>query len=550
MSASHTYGQTRDRETLRRLMPAIDAFSNRYKNPPPTTSPCPRRTLFLFPGGMASQLSRARRKFVDGLSAWQQFNYDTLWLSFGALFEGHAARMAMKRDISGVFRERDNHIIIADDVVNIFGLTPYDGFTAWCTQNNLDWFIFPWDWRRRLKDAAHFFVHVFLPAFRARVMAAGCPDPLATFVLVGHSFGGMVVNLLLRGNPPALANMTHAITVATPFYGYPSQVHRWFEGDVYVNGPFDAFRAQMMKTIASLPGLYTLQFLDAEMFDDPTTHSGLGSDPAFPLNDYPSKDATDSTRRADPYFPEANGAQVRYPGTTGFQWTELDYADLQIKYLASPMAPNLAKKFFNIRGVRTQGDGVTVISDTADRITWDWIDPTYNASNATPIVNTSSAPGDDTQPAWTTRLVTNDPARWITVKGSGLQHMFLMNEPGVLSALATILCGPGVIMMSAENAPSQPEPASDEEVVQFMRWLSKQRGRIRQWPNAGDKDLRKEVPAEFRDKLPSLARRIMMDILKRPGPKGMWGREAPKARPAGRKPPGGRPRRRAPKKKR
>jgi hypothetical protein len=29
--------------------------------------------------------------------------------------------------------------------------------------------------------------------------------------------------------------MTRAVTVADPFYGYDGQIHRWFEGEQYLN---------------------------------------------------------------------------------------------------------------------------------------------------------------------------------------------------------------------------------------------------------------------------------------------------------------------------
>ena len=138
----------------------------------------------------------------------------------------------------------------------------YDAFIAWCAQNDLDLFVFDWDWRRRLEDTVTFFVRKFLPFFETRVVAAGLPDPLANFSLVGHSFGGMIVNLILRGNDPIVANLARVITAATPFYGYPGQVRRWFEGDPIANGTDDVFKEDIMEVVTSLPALYTLHYLD------------------------------------------------------------------------------------------------------------------------------------------------------------------------------------------------------------------------------------------------------------------------------------------------
>ncbi len=530
-----TYEETRDSEQLRLLTPAIDAFISRYQNPLATTSTCPRQTLFFFPGGMASQLTRATKKFKDGVAAPQTFNYEPLWLTLDAFLFGGARELKMHRDSVGVFRDKSDRIIVADGAVNLFGCTPQDGFIDWCANNNVDLFIFTWDWRRRLDETVKFFVGTFLPFFKARVLAAGCPDPLASFSLVGHSFGGMIVNLILRGNDPIVANMMRAITVATPFYGYSGQVHRWFEGEAYLNGLFPPypFKQGMMETIASLPGLYILHFLDEATYNDSTNQLALTTDPDFPLPSYPSMDATIANLRADPYNPQTNGSLVRYPGLTGFDRSELDYARLQFQQMAAPMAANVLQKFYNIRGVRTQSDQQTPISDTAGSVTWDWIPTSFNSTNPSPIVDSGSVPGDDTQPAWSARLVTNAPARCINVRASDVQHMFLMNHAQTLNAIASILCAPGAAMNSSVT--TQPEPASDEDVVDFLRWLHKHRRRKTPWPRLDDKALFKVIPPEFREKLPAIARRIMMDIMKRPGPPALSGRAGGAT---GTKPPG------------
>jgi hypothetical protein len=147
--------------------------------------------------------------------------------------------------------------------------------------------------------------------------------------LIGHSFGGMIVNLIPRGNDPIVANLARAITVATPFYGYAGRVHRWFEGDSLVNGENDIFKPDIMEVVASLPALYTLQYLDEATYRERATQSGLALDPDFPLGAYPSMDAIVGTRRADAYNPRSDGGLVRYPAMTGSDRAGLDYAKLQ-----------------------------------------------------------------------------------------------------------------------------------------------------------------------------------------------------------------------------
>jgi hypothetical protein len=550
---SISYAETRDSEHLRLLTPAIDAFINHVQNPAATASTCPRQTVFFFPGGMASQLVRARQPFQDGLTVPQTFSYDPVWITPFVFTIGTAQHLKMQRDAAGVFRDKDDRIIVALGLVNLLGCTPYNGFLSWCTANNLDVFVFDWDWRRRLEETVTFFVTKFLPFFQARVIGAGLPDPLATFSLIGHSFGGMIANLVLRRNDSILAPLARVITVATPFYGYPGQVHRWFEGEPVLNGLFgsNTFKQEMMDMIASLPAPYTLHFLDEATFGDSATVSALTTlAPEFPLPGYPSMDATTAGLRADPYNPQTNGSLVRYPVLTGFDLGELDYARLQFQQLAAPMAPNLLQKFYNIRGVRTQLDQQTPISDTPGSVTWDWIPTTFDETDPTPIIDSGHVPGDDTQPAWSAHLATNDPARRITVRASNVHHMFLMNHSKTLQELESILCASGVAMRSPIT--NQPEPASDEDLIAFMRWLDTQRGR-KTWPRLDDPKILRVVPAEFREKLPAIAARIMMDILKRPAPPALsgltdrgTGPRPKRPKPRRRKKPTGKPARRKP----
>jgi hypothetical protein len=523
-----SYDDTRDREHLRLLTPAIDAFIGRARYRSDTAAAGPRQTVFFFAGGLATQLLRATTKFQERLTTPQTFDYEVLWVTLDGIAHGTPRHLKMHRDDSGAFRDLGDRIVVASGVI----FDPlYHDFIAWCAQNDLDLFVFDWDWRRRLEDTVTFFVRKFLPFFKTRVVAAGLPDPLANFSLVGHSFGGMIVNLILRGNDPIVANLARVITAATPFYGYAGHVRRWFEGDSIANGPDDVFKEDIMEVVTSLPALYTLHYLDEATYREPGTHAGLTQDPDFPLLSYPSMDATIDELLADAYNPRTNGRLVRYPTMTGFDRTELDYARLQAQQLAAPMPRYLAEKFYNIRGVRTQDDQQTPIRDTAGNVAWNWIPTSFDSTDPSPILAGEPVPGDDTQPAWSARLATIAPARCITVRASDVHHMFLMNHARTLEALGSILCPPGAAM--GPYVPTQPEPASDEDLVAFMRWLRKQPRRKKPGLRLDDPALRDLVPLEFKDKLPALVRRIVMDLMKRPGPPGLS--RKPARRPTARK---------------
>ena len=45
--------------------------------------------------------------------------------------------------IGSTYRDKWNKIIVADGLVNPFGMTPYVLFTLWCILKRVDYFVFP-----------------------------------------------------------------------------------------------------------------------------------------------------------------------------------------------------------------------------------------------------------------------------------------------------------------------------------------------------------------------------------------------------------------------
>ena len=177
------YAKAVESEYLGRLKDQITDFVHRYE-----ANPSDRRTtIFLFPGGFASQLVRAQEEAPDG----PPFSYAPLWLSCSFLFGGVEA---LRLDGDG---DSGRRYILPDGYVDFVALQPYEGFAAWCKENWIDVFVFGWDWRRPCGDAADFFLEKFLPAFEASV--AECrPSPLDNFWIVGHSFGGILAKHVLE----------------------------------------------------------------------------------------------------------------------------------------------------------------------------------------------------------------------------------------------------------------------------------------------------------------------------------------------------------------
>jgi hypothetical protein len=374
----------------------------------------------LFPGGMGCQLLRATKRYRDNVTTPQIFTYDKVWLTLGT-FLGDALKLKMHKDSQGVYRDLGDRIIIADGAVELFGVTPYSKFTSWCERRKLDWFIFGWDWRRRLDETVSFFLNRFLPKFQSSVRNACHADPLRDFILVGHSFGGMIVNLMLRQSNPLLAHMSRAITVAAPFYGYDGQIHRWFEGEQYLN---HLSRIKVIRAISSMPACYTLPYLDAGTYSG--NQSALKNDAQFPLADYPSHDATDQTQIADPFNPVG----LRYPVNTGFDRDELDHGRQVCQQLAAPLTQH-ADKFFNIRGIEATPN--TVVGG----ISWKLL-PTPANPRKSPIVNRPpQVPGDGVQPGWSTRHVALPSSQWHTV--ANVDHMFMMEYRATQRIIGQVL---------------------------------------------------------------------------------------------------------------
>jgi len=490
------YGQTRDSEQLRILSQAIGQFIGRYNANPSNAN---RQTVILFPGAMGSQLKRATSAYKKAPGSPRTFNYDFVWLN-PLTFLGAALKLGLKWDnAEQTFLDAQNRIIIADGPVDILGLVqPYGGLIQWCQTNQLDWFVFGWDWRRRLEEIADFFVQQFLLQFQTMVKQ-GCnnADPLANLTLIGHSSGGLVVDLVLQRYP----QVTRAISVATPFYGTPSQLHRYFEGERFL----DYFgKKKIAKLISSMPGGYTLLFLD-----DNVTYGAVGPalklDP-YPLDDYPSLDAS-TAAVADPYNPTTNGALVRYPTKTktGFDKGELGHGDGICQQVTGGLTAAQQAKFINIRGVRST-------DATAITQTWGWIPTSFDPDTAnTPITDSAIGPGDDVVPAWSARLVGLPPNNIKTLTGVD-NHVFLMNDPQTLQKLGQIILGGPSIMARRFDI----EPAGSKEARDFVRNLQKKFASRTKLKPAALAELQEYLDQFPQGKLRSIFARVMIDLARGP----------------------------------
>jgi hypothetical protein len=414
-----SYATTRDQEYLHRLDGPINDFITRYNANPSSKD---RQTIILFPGAMGSRLVRANAPYEDG----PPFSYDTVWLNCSILFEP-IEDLQMQ---SGM--DYQKHIIIPDGPVDFLNIQPYDRFIQWCDDNGLDWFVFGCDWRRRIPETVNFFLQTFLPTFRQRVAnSSPIGDPLQNFTLIGHCFGGMIVKLILnQSSNQYVTLLKRAVTVATPFYGYGGQVHRYFKGDPDLN-----FKgaSTVTRVVSTLPAGYEGMFLDEDTYK--LYKSDLAKDPKYPLAQYPSTDANDGTV-ADPYKPGTNGKLVRYPSNYGFDSKELAFGKIVHQQLAAPLDSTVNKKFFNLRGVQFRIR--KVIHETVNCQTWAWIPTNFNPDRDSDPIIDARGPGDNTIPAWSARLVSTPKHNIRTIRAD-IDHMFIMNEDPLLTELAKVL---------------------------------------------------------------------------------------------------------------
>ena len=446
-----SYADTRDDEQLRKLDAAIDKFKEIY----PRSA---RQTVIFFPGALASKLKRAKTPFRKNVSTTQTFEYDELWLNWQTFIHPdlNALKLKLHKEEDGVYHDEEDRIVVADGPIEFENISPYDGFVDWCEENKIDLFIFGWDWRRRLEETVDFFLNKFLLHFQKRVMDGGGPsdrkpDPLENLTLIGHSFGGMVVKLILEKSPDdqRASKIKRAITVATPFYGVGGQMHRWFEGEPLLN---HLGKSNLIRTLASLPSCYALNWLSVKIFNENKPHFDEGLK-------YPCVDATTGDN-VDPYAPEN---LRRYPIHLGFSSKELEAGATTSRNVAQKLSDDLALKFFNIRGVQKTLDNDLTINGT----TFGLIDPNFDPDGESPIMNvTPLGKGDQVLSAFTTHLATLPPGNRKTVEGT-LHHSFMMSFPEVQKEIAGIL---GMNSVTGD-APvlEQPDLAEAQNFVQELQ---------------------------------------------------------------------------------
>ena len=505
-----TYGQKRDDEYLNRLksLGPINDFITNYKA---NLSPH-HKTIFLFPGGMGSQLLRATADFYHG----PLFIYLTAWID---PFIWAGTTVNLQTQTPPDYDDYQQHFIVPNGCIDCPGLEPYVGFVNWCQSSNIDLFIFGWDWRLSSEATADFFLNRFLPAFESLTTLAGCsPHPLENFWLIGHSFGGMVVKQILnQSTNQYVQKMKRAITVGSPFYGYGGQVHRFFKGDSQINWTLNPNGAQRAAGIVStLPGGYELLFLPEATYNN--NQNAFANDPGgYNLLSYPSMDATNPGQRADPYNPipippatDPNG-KVRYISSCGFDMNLLAAGKVASTKVTQPLNSSVRNKFYNIRGV---GNNNTVVSQT-----WKLVPQAFNPNTGQDPITDTLGPGDGLLPAWSTRLLGLGQSHVISI-GGDIEHMDMMNNPAVQTEIAKLLQPTPTLFermkLVARRNPVKLKTASRAELNKLIRQLDRLTAREDFSPEERRAAVRRRLQRHSPEELQELLARGYLDALKSP----------------------------------
>jgi pimeloyl-ACP methyl ester carboxylesterase len=500
-----SYGASRDSQHSIRLQDAIEEFASQYGGNPSAN----RRTLFLFPGGLGSQLMRANKPHPH-----VPLYYSKSWLDCGILVGDGPNLKMLPGDLD--FEEK---YIVPDGCVDFFQTHPYGNFIQWCRNNWIDLFVFGWDWRRGVQASADFFLNEFMPMFDLR-FAGQTPHPLDNFTLVGHSAGGMVVKVILNASANQyVQRMKKAISVATPFYGYGGQIHTYFKGNSDVNWTEGIHGASIYtRVISSMPGGYEFLYLDYQTYL--ANKNAFASDPeGYNLNAYPSFDKVTSTEVADPYDPQPDAqGQVRYPAYYGFESSLLYRGKVESRKVSAALADaNVAAKFYNIRGV--QSENGTVKSETVVAQRWERVPESFDPDADTDPIEDTKGPGDGVQPAWTARLLgLPDPAQQVITVVDDLEHMMMMNNTEVQAKIAELLgLDPNDLTFMAEDM--EDVVATRNDLNQFLARLRSLTVDQELTPERQKVVVREYLRGFNPDELHKLLARAYIDALKSPSQK-------------------------------
>lgn len=440
----------------------IKEFVKRYRLKKPT--------VVLLAGGMGSQLDRSPAPYQG--EPIDLSNYHTVWMDPGLFFEGDT----LKLEIDDQGQDKDGHIIVPNGPLR-FLVNAYDGTKRYFDDQKYNYVEFGYDWRRPIEEAAGY-LEMFLNLMRNSVFEHHREDPLPNVTLLCHSQGGLVAKVFLHRIVDVSNWLRYVITVGTPFYGTSTHMRRYFIGQPPLNTLHG--KKVVARVASTMPGPYTLMFIDKDTYD--RDGQALG------LQKYPIFDA-DNEEPTDPYDQRMFD---RYPG-----WVNRDFIAQarQIRQTISYTLPEpVSQKMYHVRSA--------LDTDTPTMLKWsqlpDGFDPDkFDQSPVTPADTTGG--GDGTVPAWSARLAQTDNERIHDLEKAKV-HSYLLEHEETLEVVTSVIESgrlPDTITAKDELFGSPIERRSPEELNQFLQDIKESRTG-RDDPRAYDEGIWKGIFEEIK----------------------------------------------------
>src|SRR5262249_28891629 len=149
-------------------------------------------------------------------------------------------RDALKLEVDAAGQDKDAFVIAAHGPLKFFTENPYGDLKDRALDENWNYAVFGYDWRRPLKESADFFKNWILE-FQRRVIGHFGPqfDPIPKLTIVSHSMGGLVAKAALADANFSGLGFNAVMTIATPYYGVSTQQERYFKGVSILNRLYD-----------------------------------------------------------------------------------------------------------------------------------------------------------------------------------------------------------------------------------------------------------------------------------------------------------------------
>jgi len=412
-----SYSTSRKSEIKHEYLRNIKRFASVYDRT--------KETVVLLPGGMGSQLERSKKRYQNDASLPFR-TYNPVWMDLGLLFSNDTLKLEMQASK----RDKGNHIIVPEGPLR-FLVTAYDGTEHYFREHGFNYIVFPYDWRRSLDESGSYLLY-FLQRLQTIVKARKGHDPLPSTSLVCHSMGGLVALRFLQRlrvrsgfRPQHITRwLKRIVTVATPFYGTSTHMHRYYRGEKLLNILHG--EQKVARIAASFDGPYILSYLNHPTYESyKAAFNRRGDTPELPR--YPLRDAADPDNQiADPSDSAMLG---RYP-----PWVSARYLS-DTRGLWRILSKRLPKAFqdrlFHIRAVK---------QSTWTEQHWKDIDgSSYDPqSQKSPLVRGAIGQGDGTVPFWSARLAQTPDSQIYSVSND-VEHGKLMEHDEVLHAVDKIV---------------------------------------------------------------------------------------------------------------